>query len=130
VGFLVEGGEEKMFHAEIFVFELLGGLGGAAEEGLETRGDVDAASGGTGAGDFGQAGDFRFEPLSEFGRLGTKFLEEAGDKAVFLGGKGVEEMFDFNGLMALLGGLGLGRGDGLLGVFSQLVKIHGSKLSE
>jgi len=96
-------------------------LGGAAEEGLETRGDVDAAPGGTGSGDFGQAGDFRFEPLGEFGRLGAQFLEEAGDKAVFLSGEGVKEVLDLDGLVALLGGLGLGRGDGLLGVFSQLI---------
>jgi len=96
-------------------------LGGAAEEGLETRGDVDAAPGGTGSGDFGQAGDFRFEPLGEFGRLGAQFLEQAGDETVFRGGQGVEEMFDLDGLVALLGGLRLSRGDGLLGVFSQLI---------
>ena len=42
----------------------------------------------------------------------------------------MEEVFDFNGLMALPGGLGLGRAYGLLGVFGQFVQIHDWKLSE
>jgi hypothetical protein len=129
VGLLVEGGKKKVFHAEILVLEFFSGLGGAAEQGLETRGDVDAASRGTGAGDFGQAGDFRFEPLGEFGGLGTEFFEEAGDESVFLGRKRVEEMFDLDGLVTLLGGLGLGRGDGLLGVFGEFIQVHDLKLS-
>ena len=124
VGLLVKGGKEKVFHAEILVLEFFGGLGGPAEEGLETRGDVDAAPGGARAGDLGQAGDFRFEAVGKFGRLGAEFLEKAGDEAVFLGGERVEEVFDLDSLMALLGGLGLGRGHGLLGVFGQLVEVH------
>jgi hypothetical protein len=32
--------------------------------------------------------------------------------------------------VTLFGGLGLGRGDGLLGVFGELVQIHVEKLSE
>jgi hypothetical protein len=40
--------------------------------------------------------------------LGTEFFQQAGNEAVFLGGEGVEEVFDLDGLMALLGGLGLG----------------------
>jgi hypothetical protein len=36
----------------------------------------------------------------------------------------VQEVLDLNGLMTLLGGLGLGRGDGLLGVFGELVQVH------
>jgi hypothetical protein len=42
----------------------------------------------------------------------------------------VEEVFDLDGLVTLFGGLGLGRGDGLLGVFGELVQIHVEKLSE
>ena len=38
-------------------------------------------------------------------------------------------MLDLDGLVALLGGLGLGRGDGLLGVFGQFVQVHEKKLS-
>jgi hypothetical protein len=56
--------------------------------------------------------------------LGTEFFQKAGDEAVLLGGEGVQEVLDLNGLMTLLGGLGLGRGDGLLGVFGELVQIH------
>ena len=129
VGLLIEGGEEEVFHAEVFVFELFGGLGGAAEEGLKTGGDVDAAPGGAGARDFGEPGDLRFDPIGKFGRLGAEFFQEAGNEAVLLCGEGVEEVFDLDGLMALLGGLGLGRGDGLLGVFGQLVQVHERKLS-
>jgi hypothetical protein len=62
--------------------------------------------------------------------LGTEFFQQAGDEAFLLGGEGVEEVFDLDGLVALLGGLGLGRGDGLLGVFGELVQIHVEKLSE
>ena len=128
VGFLVEGGEKKMFDAEILILELFGCLGGASEEGLKARGDVDA-TGGAGAGDLGQAGDFRFKAVSKLRGLGTEFLKQARDEAVFLGGEGVEEVFDFDGLVALLGGLGLGRGDGFLGVFGQFVQVHEKKLS-
>jgi hypothetical protein len=56
--------------------------------------------------------------------LGTEFFQKAGNQAVLLGGEGVEEVLDLDGLMALLGGLGLGRGDGLLGVFGELVQVH------
>jgi hypothetical protein len=42
----------------------------------------------------------------------------------------VEEVLDLDGLVTLFGGLGLGRGDGLLGVFGELVQIHVEKLSE
>ena len=62
--------------------------------------------------------------------MGAKFVQEAGDEAVLLGGEGVEEVFDLDGLVALLGGLGLGRGDGFLGVFGELVQVHGRELSE
>jgi hypothetical protein len=41
----------------------------------------------------------------------------------------VEEVFDLHSLVALLGGLGLRRGDGLLGVFGQLIQVHSLKLS-
>jgi hypothetical protein len=53
MGLLVEGGQEEVFDAEIFVFEFFGGLSGATEEGLEAGSDIDAASGGARAGDLG-----------------------------------------------------------------------------
>jgi hypothetical protein len=53
--------------------------------------------------------------------LGAQFFEEPGDEAIFLRGQGMEEVFDLHGLMALLGRIGLGRGDCLLGVFRELV---------
>jgi hypothetical protein len=56
--------------------------------------------------------------------LGTEFFQKAGNEAVLLGGEGVEEVFDLDGLVTLLGGLGLGRGHGLLGVFRQFVQVH------
>jgi hypothetical protein len=56
--------------------------------------------------------------------LGTEFFQKAGNEAVLLGGERVEEVLDLNGLVTLLGGLGLGRGDGLLGVFGELVQVH------
>ena len=111
-------------------FEFFGGLGGAAEERLEARGDVDTAARRAGTGDLGEAGDFRFEAVGKFGGLGTEFFQQAGDEAVFLGGEGVEEVLDLDGLVALLGGLGLGRSDSFLGVFGELVQVHGRELSE
>ena len=124
------GGEKEVLDAEILVLELFGGLSGAAEKGLEARGDVEAAAGGAGAGNFGEAGDFGFYSIGELGGLGAKFFQQAGDEAVLLGGEGVEEVFDLDGLVTLLGGLGLGRGDSFLGVFGELVQIHGRELSE
>jgi hypothetical protein len=60
--------------------------------------------------------------------LGTEFFQQAGNEAVLLGSEGVEEVLDLNGLMALLGGLGLGRGNSLLGIFGELVQIHEEQL--
>ena len=119
VGILVESGEEEMFDAEILVLKFLGGLRGAAEEGLEARGDVDTASGGTGTGDLGQAGDFRFEAVGELGGLGAELFQEAGNETVLLGGEGVEEVLDLDGLVALLGGLGR---DGLRSIFMPSIR--------
>ncbi|NBS15123.1 MAG: hypothetical protein EBT57_10065 [Verrucomicrobia bacterium] len=42
----------------------------------------------------------------------------------------MEEVFDLDGLVTLFGGLGLGRGDRLLGVFGKFVQIHRLELSE
>ena len=124
VGLLVESGKEKVLHTKILVLELFRGLGGAAEKGLEARGDVDTAARRAGTGDLGETGDFRFNAVGKFGGLGTEFFQQAGDEAVLLGSEGVEEVFDLDGLVALLGGLGLGRGNRLLGVFGELVQVH------
>ena len=70
------------------------------------------------------------EAVGEFGGLGAELFQEAGNETVLLGGEGVEEVLDLDGLVALLGGLGLGRGDGLLGVFGELIQVHGRELSE
>ena len=96
---------------------------------MEARGDVDAASGSAGAGDLGKTGDFRLHPVGKFGRLGAEFFQQTGNEALFLGGEGVEEVFNLDGLVALLGGLGLSRGNGFLGVFGEFVQVHKVKLS-
>ena len=125
MGFLLQGGQKNMLHAEVIVLEFGGLLGRPTEEGLEARGNHGAARGDARTGDFGKSGNFRFKPLGKSGGLGAKLFDEPRTEAVRLGGERVKEVFDFDRLVSLLGGGGLSRGDSFLGVFGELVEIHG-----
>ena len=71
MGFLLQGGQKNMLHANVIVLEFGGLLGRATEEGLEARGNHGATRGDAWAGDFGETLNFRFKPLGETGGLGA-----------------------------------------------------------
>ena len=106
-----------MFDTEILILEFGGFFGGSAEKGLEAMGDHGASWGDARARNFGQAGDFRFKTLGQASGLRTEFFDEARNEAVRLGGERVEQVFDLDRRMSLLGGDGLSGGDSLLRVF-------------
>jgi hypothetical protein len=75
MGILLDGGEEKMFDADIIVLELGSFLGGPPQKGLESGSDHRASGGNTRAGDLWESSDFRFEPFGEAGGLSAEFLD-------------------------------------------------------
>jgi hypothetical protein len=75
VGILLDGGEEKMFDADVLVLEFGGFLGGPSQKGLESGGDHRASGGDSRARDLGEPGDFRFESFDEAGGLSAEFFD-------------------------------------------------------
>ena len=56
--------------------------------------------------------------------MGAEFFDQARNKSIGLGRKRVKEMFYVDGGVPGAGGVGLGGGDGLLGVLGEFIYIH------